>query len=389
MSLRLDNRWSTVMLALVSTVATLSVAGTAAEFGLRYRERHRPTVPGTMPLVYYRHDRLGYALVRNADYFGWVHVNREGFRGPDVLPDKSPGVVRIMVVGSSTTFDSFVTRDSAAWPARLQFWLKDLAPNHQFEVINVGVPGYVVIDHLIRLETDLYRYHPDVIILYETHNDLFGGLRRSNEGPPLQTNTPDEIRPVTPWMYWLGRHSLLYTKLVERWNVMRFARLKPRGAAAGVAAAGPAESDIAAAARQFERDVTDFVVVARALGIRVVLLEVVHVSGVGTLQESDSTVRATWRHAVPFARSDIVLEGYDRYGTVLRSVADNLSLRFIPTGPFGLKGTSYYAEDDPIHFNDRGADRMGQEVARALLAVHVLDLQPTAESGRRSQRPVR
>src|SRR2546427_4291425 len=64
-----------------------------------------------------------------------------------------------------------------------------------------------------------------------------------------------------------------YTKLVERWNVMRFARLKPRGAAAGVAAAGPAESDIAAAARQFERDVTDFVVVARALGIRVVLLE--------------------------------------------------------------------------------------------------------------------
>src|SRR2546425_629652 len=107
---RLDTwRWKAA-LALGSTVLALLLAALAGEAAVRYRESHRHTVPGTMPLLFYRHVRLGYALVRDYNYFGWVHVNRQGFRGSDVAMDKPPGTTRIIAVGGSTTFDTFVSR---------------------------------------------------------------------------------------------------------------------------------------------------------------------------------------------------------------------------------------------------------------------------------------
>ena len=74
---------------------------------------------------------------------------------------------RTLAIGSSTTFDPGVSGDAATWPARLQFWLAQLSPAHTVEVINAGVPGYVVMTDLIRLETNLYRYRPDVIVRNE------------------------------------------------------------------------------------------------------------------------------------------------------------------------------------------------------------------------------
>ena len=61
------------------TVMLVSVLAT--EWAVRYRERHRSMVPGSFPSAYYRHARLGAAMERNLDYYGWFHVNRWGLRG--------------------------------------------------------------------------------------------------------------------------------------------------------------------------------------------------------------------------------------------------------------------------------------------------------------------
>ncbi|HTT28250.1 MAG TPA: GDSL-type esterase/lipase family protein [Solirubrobacteraceae bacterium] len=366
---RLDQWWVKLTLAGVVAVATLVALALGGEFLLRYREAHRAGVPGTMPFLYYRHGRLGYALIHNRDYFGWAHIDGEGFRGRDVSRIKDPGVARIMVVGGSTAFDSFVSRDSAAWPARLEAWLRVLAPEQRIEVINAGVPGYMMIDHVIRLETELFRYKPDVLLLYDAHNDLFAALRRANVGAPPEADTPNEVAPVTPWGYWLDRHSLLYTKMIERWNVFRFERLRPRSSVRGSGAGvKPEDAD----SGRFARDVSSFLAVAQALGIRVVLADVVTASGNGGADEPDSTMRAVWWHTVPFAPPGSVLRGYARYRAVLRDAARTFSLPYIETDGFGLTGPSFYAEDDPIHFNDAGADRMGHEMAAALLQAGVL-----------------
>jgi len=325
-----------------------------------------------MPLLFYRHARLGHALVRDFDYFGHIHIDREGFRGPEVSIGKAPATVRIMAIGSSTTFDPGVSSDASTWPARLQFWLSKLKADHPVEVINAGVPGYRVIDDAIRLETELFRYHPDLIVLYEGHNDLFGALRRGREPSGTVTDTPDEVPVVTPWGHWLSRHSLLYGKLVAKLAVLRFSA---SGRRALSRAAGPSnEAMIDSGAQQFQRDLTTFLAVARSLGTRVVIPELVHASGAGAANERESTLLRVWSYTVPFARPGTVLQGYLRYNAVLHDVADRFGATWVPTSSFGLAGPAWYESGDPIHFNDRGAERMAELVAEALLASRVLGL---------------
>jgi lysophospholipase L1-like esterase len=367
-------RWKTeVALAVGVTLAAFVVLASVAEVASRYRERHRTTVPGTMPMLFYRHVRLRHALVRNLDYFGWIHVNGQGFRGPEVVVKKAPRALRIMAVGSSTTFDPGVG-DQATWPARLQLWLNRRVGDRPVEVINAGVPGYFVIDDVIRLETELFQYKPDVIVLYEGHNDLFSALRRGRETPGPVTDTPSEVQPVTPWGHWLSRHSLLYGKLVERVKALRFGATGRR-ALANAQTAGLSDDEIIEwGARQFERDLSTFLSVARTLGIRVVIPEMVQASGVGAVAEQDSGLVREWRQAVPFASPPTVLRGYLRYNAELRAVAERFGATYVPTGLFGLAGSEWYQAGDPIHFNDRGAERMAQRLAEALAASPALHL---------------
>jgi lysophospholipase L1-like esterase len=370
---RLETWRAKAGLLAVATLLALLITALAGEVAVRYRERHRATLGGTMPLLYYRHARLGHALVRDFDYFGWVHVNREGFRGPEVAVRKPLGTVRIMAVGSSTTFDPSVSGDQATWPARLQVWINQLAPQRSVEVINAGVPGYHVIDDVMRLETELYRFRPDVVILYEGHNDLFGALRRGSEGAPPFTRTPNECPAVTPWTRWLSLHSLLYGKVVARLQSLQFLAAGQLALALTGPTTSSAEGVIDSGAVAFERDLIVFVSVARSLGIRVVIPQLVHVSRSGAREEPDSTLRHVWAYTVPFAQPETVLQGYLRYNAVLRRVAASLGATWLATDSFGLVGPGWYDVGDPIHFNDRGADRMARRLAEALVIARVLD----------------
>jgi lysophospholipase L1-like esterase len=378
-----------VVLAAAAALVALALLALAAEAVVRGRERHRATLGGTMPLLFYRHGTLGHALVRGFDYAGRIHIDREGFRGPDVALRAAPGVLRIMAVGSSTTFDPGVSGDAAAWPARLQFWLTRMAPACPVEVINAGVPGYVVVTDLVRLVTDLRRYRPEAIVLYEGHNDLFGALRRGAEPEEPWSATPGEVPAVTPWGYWLSRHSLLYGKLVARLKVLRF---RASGRRALAAASGRQDDDLlASSAQQFEEDVTMFLAVARALGARVAVPQLVQVSGAGSVDEPDAALRQVWSYTVPFVPPAAVLRGYVRYNLALEAAARRSGATWIPTEAFGLAGPQWYAPGDPIHFNDRGADRMAHRLAEALLASGFLGrrARPGADGGCAGREPAR
>lgn len=368
------------LLALGTFVLALVCAVSAGEFALRRFERGRRSVPETMPYLYYQHARLRYALVRNSDYYGWAHVNAQGFRGKEnVAVEKPPDVLRVVAVGGSTTFDTTVSGDERAWPARLQFYLRKLAPDRRVEVVNAGVPGYRDIDNLIRLETELYRYHPDIIILYEVHNDLYEALKAVSDPPQAATDTPDEMPVATPWGRWLSRNSLLYMKLGNLAKVVRFKRAGRRPAT------NPAEMNARVAgalhrgAAEFERTLTAYVAVANSLGIRVVMPEVVNVSGAGALAEPDPKIRQVWEINFPFTTPEVILGGYVRFNDVVRKVAGCASAAtYLPTAGFGLRGTHWYAPYDPIHYSDQGADLMGRKMAEALIAQESLEQRPAS-----------
>lgn len=357
-------------LTVVSTLIALVLSFGVAEVAVRYRESHRTTPPGSIPFVLYRQERLRTALTRASNYFGWIHIDSEGFRGAEVHLQKQPGELRIMAVGASTTFDVQTTADSDTWPSRLQTLLRQ--DGHPVEVINAGTPGYTVLDNYVRLEAELYRYHPDVIILYHAHNDLYADLRQAqNPDTGYVGHRPEQVAAESAPIRWLSEHSLLFAKIrtgialrlfrFGRSNEARRITVPPR----------QWEAALERGSAEFGQDLSAFLAVARQHKIRVVMPEVVETSGGDTL-ENDPHERWNWEHSVVGVPVPMVLRGYRLYNARIRSVASCFGALYIPADSDALKGPEWYGQGDPIHFDDAGAARFARHLARALERANVL-----------------
>ena len=98
-----------------------------------------------------------------------VRVNSRGMRGPDVALEKPEGVLRIAVLGDSTTFGYGVEEDET-YSSFLQRFL-NAAGRRRFEVLNFGVTGYCTRDEAIVLEQRVAEFAPDLIVLGYNLND--------------------------------------------------------------------------------------------------------------------------------------------------------------------------------------------------------------------------
>ena len=318
--------------------------------------------------------------MRDANDFGRIHINRHGFRGPDVQVRKDSGTTRIMAMGASATFDICVERDAEAWPARMDFWLDSLAPHRRFEVLNTGVPGLLMMDNIIRLQTELYAFAPDIIMLYAGHgtvgsDELARMARAPADGRALVSRTPDATPVVTPWKNWLAQHSLLYHRLSSRF-----------GSRAPAAAVSESEwrRGLDYTLEEYRRDLVTFVLTAQGLGARVVIVELAHLSDPPPAALSASE-RAAWRSAFA-APPEIILEGFPMFSAVQRSVADSLGAAFIPTNA-AIRGEQYYCPGNPVHLNREGAELLGRRLAEALLASETPQASRRADAPRRAGRP--
>ncbi len=347
--------------ALLFVGIPLLVAALLGEGALRWRERHRATPPGTMPTLYYSHERLRPALIHDRDYFGWVHVDSLGLRGRPVAVAKTPGRIRILADGGSTTFDATVTADDSTWPAQLERILNARHGAGSVEVLNAGVPGYATVDNLIRLQTELYRLEPDIIVLLQGHNDLYYALVGS---PPGDPDTPGVRSSMSGWRVWLARHSLLYGKLegarralAARWSTGNY--VSP--------GRDPARSDraVADAAARFHRDLTSYTLIARQGGARVVLVEPVSVSGMREAPR-DSSEAAAWENAFAGVPTEVIFHGHAAFDTATIKVAGEQGAAYIPTGAWGVEGSALYDAGDPIHLTDAGARLFAENLAAAL-----------------------
>ena len=354
-----------LLLLLFSTGVALTATVLGAEWAIRHRERTRETVPGTMAQLFYRHSRLGHALVRNTSYFDWVHTNAQGFRGVRPTPVAAePSTVRLFAVGGSTTFDSFVSHDSAAWPAVLERELQRLAPGTRLEIVNAGVPGFTVTQDLIRLQTELLAFQPDAILFLQGHNDLFGLLAPIPAMPT--SDRPGAVEPFSALTLWLETHSLLYSKMIGYLDVVRFQR---SGTPASTSA--PVEDGTARNARamtRFSEHVRSYLAVTSAHGIPTFVIEPAHVSGLDATEPATPAQANAWRGAVPFASTSTVLAGYRSFRDVMVAAAADHGATFVPTSQLAVTGDEHYVSGDPIHFSDAGARRFASGLAPLLLA---------------------
>lgn len=162
-----------VVIAVPATVAASLVAAIAIEAWVRLAWDDARGRPGFFLTDAARGQRLA------PGYDGWfagvpVRINSLGFRDRrEYQLEKPAGVFRILVLGDSVTF-GHGTLDDTTYPYLLEQRLRRWRPDVNWEVWNLGVPGYNTRQELDYLEEIGPRAKPDVVVVGFFPNDFTG-----------------------------------------------------------------------------------------------------------------------------------------------------------------------------------------------------------------------
>lgn len=114
-------------------------------------------------------------------YRGWfagvpVSINRLGFRDDrEYALDKSPRTFRIIVLGDSVTFGHGSVFEHA-YPRLLENQLRAWRPAVDWQVWNLGVPGYNTSQELAQLLDVGPAFQPDLVVVGFFENDIVGNF---------------------------------------------------------------------------------------------------------------------------------------------------------------------------------------------------------------------
>lgn len=229
--------------AVLSAAAIAAVVATAViEVWVRLRWDEKRGVPG----FYITDPVLGQRLLPG--YHGWfagvpVEINSLGFRDTrEYALEKSPRTFRILVLGDSVTFGHgalFTT----TYPYLLEQRLRQWRPEVDWQVWNLGVPGYNTRTELEYLREVGSRYRPDLVVVGFFENDLVGN---APVRPSLVRRTASAVQRVMQrWLYSYELYKRI--ALTVRWRL--FVGSDDRGpieALAGEEALLAAPADLAA-----------------------------------------------------------------------------------------------------------------------------------------------
>jgi len=103
--------------------------------------------------------------------------------GADRASGTDPGgdPMRILCVGDSHTYGQGVER-AQAYPAQLQRALEARHPGQRFEVLNLGVRGVNAAYVAKRLEAQIVRYEPAVVVVWVGTNNMWNTLEAGEGG---------------------------------------------------------------------------------------------------------------------------------------------------------------------------------------------------------------
>lgn len=196
----------------------------------------------------------------------WKFVtNSKGFRNTREFGYAKPaGTVRILSLGDSHT-QGYEVRQDFTFSAVAERYLSHR--NAKAEVINAGVSGYSTAEALAFLESEGYKYQPDVVVLGFYANDLEDNLKAGLFGLDAQARLTElkyehipgvriqnAIYSVAP-VRWLSENSYFYSLLFNSvWEHFKAKLAKSAQAAEyAVPTSGPSEKEVALGAALIER----------------------------------------------------------------------------------------------------------------------------------------
>ena len=115
----------------------------------------------------------------------WFRINSRGYRGGELRA--GPGS-RVVLVGGSTAFGTGVLSDADTFAAALE---RELG----VEVVNCGTIGFMAVQELALLQTELLDLRPQVVVAVDGWNDL--GIGRSSQIHGLLSEAFVQIEAMT------------------------------------------------------------------------------------------------------------------------------------------------------------------------------------------------
>ncbi len=282
-------------------------------------------------------------------------VNSHGYRGAEFASPKPPGVVRVLAIGGSTTFDVCVSNDDAMWPHQLEKSLARRFPAMKIEVVNGGHPGYTTIEMLLKLQLlDLDIVEPDVVVVFAGLNDLqpsaAPGFRADytvGHAEIQERFLGFESRPPS-----LLARSLLLAKIhgklgdtpPEMPDTPRRDRTLPEAEAV------------------YRERLGEIARVSRDRGADVVFVtQQIHFGADRPITIADSISAYRW---LPYLTVDGMIAGMSRYNTITREVAASVGAPLVDVEADVAATESDFA--DYCHWTDEGAAKMARCIAAAL-----------------------
>ena len=345
-----------------------------AELGLRSLARHSDYVPKPRLPVLADHYFLGQALIPASTYESdraRVTVNSLGFRGPEFSPQKPEGTYRIFALGGSTTFGHFpsVSSDAATYPARLESLLNAAKPDPavtRYEVINAGVPGYLLRTSLQDLASRMLSFAPDMVIVYAGTDDLARyGIEDDLVRPMLDSFATPRLGAVCfdhllGWSY--AMQGLRYS--LEGWSQAHGPSARPP-----VVEEDGSWTPDRRYPEAYRRDLRNLVAVARTSGVRSVLtapsIAIAQATDFARLTQEEVAMRLN----EPFPDQGAIPPSarygmFELYHEILREVAEGEGAMFVDANAAVPKTPEYHW--DYRHLTDQGAALLAEITYQAL-----------------------
>lgn len=104
-------------------------------------------------------------------HFETININSYGFRGPEIIKEKSEDIFRIFIVGGSTAAGLGSISDQTTIPGFLQKKINESNIQLKVEVINAGIAAATSLSESEYIKNYLKDFEPDLIIIYDGAND--------------------------------------------------------------------------------------------------------------------------------------------------------------------------------------------------------------------------
>lgn len=187
-----------IALVLASTLMSLGLAevvvrtyGTVKTYTeVNFGRYEAPYHPPYRPL-------MGPHNITTPEFSHISQLNSLGLRD-DEIPPKSQGETRILFLGDSFTYGVGVETNQT-WIAQLRSMAQQAFPEKKTRLINGGLPGWDVVEHLRFYRAELTKLEADLVVLVVNSSDLNDLIQRG--GVDRTSNSFHHPRSEVIWRY--------------------------------------------------------------------------------------------------------------------------------------------------------------------------------------------